>query len=61
MEIKCEKCGSEKMIVEGVVGGGVKMTCQKCGNSEVRDSNGSKMLLGESQNSGQLLTETMPL
>jgi len=61
MEVKCEKCGSSKVIVEGISDGCVKVTCQECSDSSVQDKRGTRQLLGEEQTPPNMLTETMPL
>lgn len=40
----CDKCGSDKLLVEGLLEGKVKVTCRECGMSEVRDAQGRRML-----------------
>ena len=40
----CQKCGSEKVLMEGVGDGKTKVTCQECGYASVQDSQGRRML-----------------
>lgn len=42
--MQCSKCGSSRVLVEGLLEGKVKVVCQECAASEVRDSQGRKML-----------------
>jgi len=42
--MNCKKCGSGKVLSEGVGEGKVKVTCQECGMNEVKDEQGRKML-----------------
>ena len=41
--MNCPKC-KEAMLTEAVAPNKVKVTCQKCGLSEVRDTQGRKLL-----------------
>ncbi len=61
MEVKCDKCGSSKVLIEGIADGCVRVTCQACSETHVQDHRGAKQLLGESQSGGNMLTETMPI
>lgn len=40
----CVKCGSERVLMEGVGDGKTKVTCQECGYSTVKDQQGRRML-----------------
>lgn len=40
----CQKCGSERVLVEGVGDGVTKISCQECGESTIRDNQGRRML-----------------
>jgi len=42
--MKCSRCGSEKVLTEGLDEGRVKITCQNCGHTEIKDQQGRKML-----------------
>lgn len=42
--MNCAKCKSQNVMVEGVGEGKVRVTCQGCGMSEVKDQQGRKML-----------------
>jgi len=42
--MQCSKCGSSRVLTEGLLEGKVKVTCQECSASEIKDSKGRKML-----------------
>jgi len=42
--MKCTRCGSERVLTEGLEDGRVKTTCQECGLSQVKDKEGRQML-----------------
>jgi ribosomal protein S27E len=42
--MECKKCGSEQVVTEGLLDNKVKVTCQKCGESEIKDAQGRQML-----------------
>ena len=60
----CKKCGSEKVLLEGVGDGKTKVTCQECGYASVQDSQGRRMLTDDAPLPGpngpgqRLLTES---
>jgi len=42
--MKCGNCGSKHVLTEGLLDGKVKVTCQECSASEIKDDQGRKML-----------------
>lgn len=42
--MRCPKCGSQNLLMEGVGDGKTKLTCQACGHSEVKDREGRPLL-----------------
>jgi ribosomal protein S27AE len=42
--MKCPKCGNQSVLVEGLGEGKVRLSCQLCAYSEVRDSRGKGLL-----------------
>jgi predicted nucleic-acid-binding Zn-ribbon protein len=42
--MQCPKCGSTNVLTESLEEGRVKVTCQNCGHSEVKDPQGRQML-----------------
>jgi Zn finger protein HypA/HybF involved in hydrogenase expression len=42
--MNCQKCKSSNVLSEGVGEGKVRVTCQECGSSEVKDQQGRHML-----------------
>lgn len=41
---QCGKCGSTKVLTESVAEGRVRVVCQECFHSELRDNEGRKFL-----------------
>jgi len=42
--MKCNKCGSRRVLAEGLLDGKTKLNCQECGAGEVLDAQGRRML-----------------
>ena len=42
--MKCKRCGEEKVLVDGLLEGKMKVVCRKCGFQEIRDNEGRQML-----------------
>jgi uncharacterized Zn finger protein len=42
--MQCTKCGSSKVLTEGLDNGKIKVTCQECGHSTIKDQQGRQML-----------------
>jgi predicted nucleic-acid-binding Zn-ribbon protein len=42
--MQCPKCGSTNVLTESLEEGRVKIICQNCGYSEVKDPQGRQML-----------------
>jgi hypothetical protein len=42
--MQCDKCGSKHVLTEGLLDGKVKVVCQECGQSNIKDSQGREML-----------------
>lgn len=53
--MKCLSCNSEKVLVESVGDGKVRVSCQKCGESTVRDQQGRRLLTDDMSPNGQPL------
>lgn len=57
--MNCQKCKSSNVLCEGVGEGKVRVTCRECGESNVQDQQGRRMLtddMGASGDRRELLT-----
>jgi len=56
--MKCPKCQSQNLLVEGLGNGEKRLTCQSCGFSQITDNEGRKLLTEVPQtDQRRLLTE----
>ena len=57
--MECKSCKAKKVLVEGLIEGKSKVTCQECGYSEIRDPKGRQMLTDDRphQDRSKMLTE----
>ena len=54
--MKCENCGHPSLLIESLPEGKKKVSCPKCGLSEVRDEQGRKLLLDAGSRGDVLLS-----
>lgn len=57
--MNCQKCKSQRVLMEGQGDGKTKVTCQECGYSYIQDTQGRRMLTDDMPGSDtrKVLTE----
>lgn len=56
--MKCQKCNSQRVVVEAIMEDRRRVTCQECGYSTIEDNGGRRMLTGERETTeGRVLLE----
>lgn len=59
--MRCPKCNSQSILVEGLSNGDSKLTCQSCGYAEISNKQGKKLILDEREKgvNNRLIVEAM--